>query len=654
MAFLMTRGQSGMLDKNALSQLQSLKQEIQKSIPRFEGKVRASGGRFGFVVTDDNQQFYLSAEEMEKVLPGDRIAVRIETGADEKQQAIIEQLVSTELSEFCGSYLVKGKGHFVQPDHPALNRWIFVPPKARLQCQEGDLVRARLTQHPWPEGKAQATIEERIGVATDSGVEARYMCQKWQIPQGFSDSSLQQAQALAEQGLEDCLADRVDLSQIPFITIDSATSRDLDDALHAEITNDGWRLRVAIADPAALILPGSALDQEARQRATSAYFANLVVPMLPADISEQLASLLPGQDRPALVADILVSAAGEASLQSLQRARIRSHAKLNYPQVAEFLADPQQGDVPVELQAMLSALGACAIQLGRYRREHFLGMDERPDYRLVLDEQGKVREILRLERNDAQKLVEECMLVCNRLSANWMASRGTGIYIEHAGIRSERLGDVMSLLRDELNLHSRPKLRTVEEFRSAIRQAEQSGSSLPLRDIINRQLERSYLTTTANPHMGLGFEHYTTMTSPLRKYNDLLVHRLLNELLATENATLPDEQTLAAIQDQQGRVRAAAGQAENWMKLTWLAQQDRQSLWSGVITQANANNITVRLEAFGIDGQIDRRKAGNGWAFDSKTLSHRNGDQVLGIGQSVNVRIQDIQPIARELRFQLA
>ena len=650
----MTRGQSGMLDKNALSQLQSLKQEIQNSIPRFEGKVRASGGRFGFVVTDDNQQFYLSADEMEKVLPGDRVAVRIETNADDKQQAIIEQLISSDLKEFCGSYLIKGKGHFVQPDHPALNRWIFIPPKARLQCKEGDLVRARLTQHPWPEGKAQASIEEQIGTSADNGVEARYMCQKWQIPQAFSEASLQQAAELAQQGLENCLSERVDLTSVPFITIDSATSRDLDDALYAEADADGWLLRVAIADPAALIAPGSALDQEARLRTTSAYFANLVVPMLPAEVSEQLASLLPGQDRPALVADIRVSTAGEATLQTLQRARIRSHAKLSYSQVAEFLANPAEGEIAAELQTMLATLGACASQLGQYRRQHFLAMDERPDYRLMLDENGKVREILRVDRNDAQKLVEECMLVCNRLSADFMASRGAGIYIEHAGVRSERLGDVMSLLRDELQMHSRPKLRTVEEYREAIRMAENANSQLPLRDIITRQLERSYLTTTANPHFGLGFEHYTTMTSPLRKYNDLLAHRLLNRLLANEEAQVPTEQELDAIQDQQSRVRAAANQADSWMKLGWFAQQDRKAIWPALITQANANSITVRIDAFGIDGQIDRRKAGNGWVFDSKTLSHRNGEQVLGIGQSVNVRIQDIQPIARELRFQLA
>jgi exoribonuclease II len=649
----MTRGQSGMLDKNALLQLQSLKQDIQNSIPRFEGKVRSSAGRFGFVVTDDNQQFYLSADEMEKVLPGDRIAVRIETTEGDKQQAIIESLISSELKDFCGTYLVKGKGHFVQPDHPAFNRWIFIPPKARQQCREGSLVRARLTQHPYPEGKAQATIEVQLGTPDENGVEARYMCEKWQISQNFSEASQSQVAELVSAGLDTLLASRADFTHLPLVTIDSASTRDLDDAVCASTTADGWKLHIAIADPAALILPGSTLDNEARQRATSAYFANLVVPMLPAELSEQLASLVAGQDRLALVAEVDVKATGESVLVALHQARINSRAKLSYSQVAEFMSDNTKGDIAEPLQPSLAVLAACTRQLSAWRREQHLVADERPDYRLLLDEQGKVKEIIRIDRNDAQKLIEECMLVCNRLCAEWLAAKGCGIFTEHAGIRSERQGDVLALLREQLNLEAKPKIRSVEDYRQLLKLAEASDCGLPLRDIINRQLERSYLTTEPKPHMGLGFEYYTTMTSPLRRYNDLMVHRLINTLLTGEEATPPSPEELAAVQEQQGRVRAAANQADYWMKLTWLASQDRQKIWPGVIVHGNANSITVRLEDVGIEGQIDRRKVKGDWTFDSKTLSHSNATDVLAIGQSLDIQIQDINPTARELRFRL-
>lgn len=642
-----------MLDKNALSQLQSLKQEIQASIPRYEGRVRATGGRFGFVVTDDNQQFYLSAEEMEKVLPGDRIAVRIETSTDDKQQAIIESLIETTLNDFCGTYVIRGKGHFVEADHPALNRWIFVPPKQRQQCQEGSLVKAHLSQHPYPHGKAQASVDINMGTAADNGIEARFMCEKWQLPTEFPADCLEQANQLVSTGIESLLASRADLTALPLVTIDSPSTRDLDDALCASITDSGWTLHVAIADPAALIEPGSALDRESLKRSTSVYFANLTIPMLPAVLSEQLASLVPGQQRLALVAEIQVSSDGQATLTGLQQAVISSRAKLGYTQVAEFMADPQQGEIPAGLHDSLKALADCAAALGRYRREHYLAVDERPDYRLQLDDQGKVRDILRLDRNDAQKLVEECMLVCNRLSADWMAERGAGIYVEHAGIRSERMGDVAALLREQLALSGKPKIKTVEDYRNLVKQAEAADSPWPLRDIINRQLERSYLTSTANPHMGLGFEHYTTMTSPLRKYNDLLVHRLLAQMLSAQEVALPTPETLQAVQDQQLKVRAASGQADTWMKLGWLQSRDSQEVYDAVIQQANANSITVRLEAWGIDGQIDRRKAGNQWNFDSKTLSHSNGSQTLGISQNVRVRVQEINPQKRELRLQL-
>ena len=152
-----------MLDKNALSQLKSLKQEIQQSTPRFEGTVRATAGRFGFVNTEDGQSFFLSPEEMEKVLPGDVVAFRVEPAGEGKEQAIVESLISTVQNEFLGRYVVRGKGHFVEADHPTLNRWIFVPPAKRLQAKDGDLVKAHISQHPFPKGKAQADLDAVIG-----------------------------------------------------------------------------------------------------------------------------------------------------------------------------------------------------------------------------------------------------------------------------------------------------------------------------------------------------------------------------------------------------------------------------------------------------------------------------------------------------------
>lgn len=641
-----------MLDKNALSQLQSLKQEIQKSIPRYIGTVRASAGRYGFVATEDGQSFYLSPDEMEKILPGDRIDFRVETNAEGKEQAFIEALLHTEAVEFHGTYLVRGKGHFVDSDHPNINRWIFVPPSQRMNAQDGDFVHAHISQHPYPHGKAQASINAVIGHANEPFIETRFTKAKWGLSSEFSPEALAEIEQLKQLDFNHHLADRTDLTHLPFVTIDSAGTRDLDDALYAEAQSQGWTLWIAIADPSAFVEAQSALDNEARLRATSVYFPDQVVPMLPPELSDQLCSLQPNQLRPALVVELRITENGDTEHIHIHNAQISSHAKLSYNQVAQFIEGDPHHDVPAELHGHLVHLDNCARALNAYRKQHCLTMDDRPDFKLVLDEQGKVKDIVRIERNQAHRIVEECMLACNKAIAHWIAERNTGIFVEHAGVRTERKGEVAALLKEHLPLESKPSLDSLHDYVQLMQQAEASNSELPLRMIINRLQERSNLSLQAKPHMGLGFECYTTFTSPLRKYNDLILHRLVRAAITEQPATLPSESDLQAIQQAQLNARMAANQVDVWLKLQWLALQDSAQHYDATIVHMNAMSFTVRLDSTGIEGNIDRRKA-NGWTFDSKTLTHRKDDQVFLLGQAVRVKVQELQPQTRTVKFAL-
>lgn len=641
-----------MLDNNAMSQLKSLKQEIQKSIPRDEGRVRATSGRFGFVVTDKNQQFYLSPDEMEKVLPGDRVAFRVEPAGDKKEQAFVEKLIESEISEFCGRYIIKGKGHFIEADHPAVNRWLFVPPKLRNQAKDGQLVKGHLTQHPYPHGKAQAAVDLLIGMPEQNGAEAAFMCAKWGIQEEFSESALDDLETLKTQGLEAVLQSRHDNTSIPFVTIDSVHTRDLDDALYAEASESGWTLWVAIADPASLLQVNSPLDQDAARRGTSVYFSNKVVPMLPPELSEHLCSLKEGEIRPALVAEIQIDTEGSATLSKLTQSKIKSRAKLSYQDVSDLLAG-QETDIPAELSPGLQALGALAQQLNGYRQSHCRIAEERPDYRLLLDEKGKVKEIIRQDRNQAQKLVEECMLVFNRLVASWLTEKNTGIFIQQAGIRSERIGDVSNLLKDALKLDKKPKFKDLETFLSLLKQAKESETAEPVDTIISRQMDRSQLSLASGPHMGLGFQQYTTASSPLRKYHDLLIHRMIHQALANSAPLECTEDAISNLQDRQHRARMASIQTDTWMKLDWLKSQDKDKHYKAVIQNVAAAHFIVRLDDQGIDGFVDRRKASGKWAFDSKTLSHSQGNIKFQVGQPVEVKVKEIDSSKREVKLEL-
>lgn len=640
-----------MLDKNALLQLQSLKQEIQDSIPRFSGRVRASSGRYGFVNSDEGKSYFLSPEEMDKVLPGDLIDFRVETSNEGKEQAIVEKVISSEISEIYGRYIVRGKGHFIEADHGLFNRWIFVPPAKRLGAQDGDLVQGHLSQHPFPTGKTQAHVDMVFGGHNSAGVERVYTMAKWSLPYSFSEAAIHETKQLIENHDAATLTNRIDLSHLAFVTIDSASTRDIDDALFAEAQSAGWTLWVAIADPSALVLPDSALDRQAATRTTSVYFPDRVIPMLPTELSEQLCSLQENELRPALVVELRIEEDGSVRNIHIHQANIKSHAKLTYTQVEQFIEE-SKGDIQAEIQGPLLHLHNCALALAKWRSTNALLVEERPDFKLVFNEQGKVQEIIRLERTSAHRLVEECMLACNRSVADWLAEQNSGFFIEHSGLRTERLGDAMALLQEELKLETKPDFTTLASFVSLFQQAEQCQSAYPLRMILNRWQDRSNYSLAAKPHMGLGFAHYTTFTSPLRKYNDMLIHRIVKALLNGEVPEVPSAETLDDLQSAQNDARTAAVETETWLKLQWLENQDKEQVYEGTLIYLTQNSFTVRLNESGIEGAIDRRKAKD-CSFSSKTMSQKQAEQEFKLGQVIKVKVAEVQPQARILKLQL-
>lgn len=639
-----------MLDINALSKLQSLKQEIRSNTLRFTGKVRASSGRYGFVSNDEGKSYFLAPEEMEKVLPDDLVDFRVEPQSDGKEQAFIEKVISSSLHSFWGSYLVRGKGHFIESD-PSIARWIFVPPQKRLNAQDGDLVKASICKHPFNDGKAQAAVEQIIGNAKDAGIEREFTLAKWQMPSAFGAEVVDEVRNLLQEGLDKTLQSRTDLTHLPFVTIDSANTRDIDDALFAEAQSEGWTLWVAIADPSAVVLPGSALDREAKHRATSVYFPDAVVPMLPTELSEQLCSLHQDELRPALVVELRVAQDGSIRQVHLHQASMKNHAKLSYSQVSQFI-NGDGGEIRAEVQGPLLHLHDCANALAAWRAAQALLVEDRPDFKLLLDDQGKVQDIIRLERTVAHRMVEECMLACNRSVANWLAEQHTGFFVEHSGLRTERMGDMSALLKEQLGVDDKPSFHELGDYVKWMQLADKAQSPWPLRAILNRQQDRSGFSLEAKPHMGLGFAHYTTFTSPLRKYNDLLIHRIVKMRLNQEEVALPSNEDLLALQTAQTNGRLAAMQAETWLKLQWLEKQDKEQIYEASLIYLTPTSFTVRLDNTGIEGQVDRRKTDD-WVFDSKTMSQCRGDECFMLGSLVRVKLKEVQPQQRHVRFVL-
>jgi exoribonuclease-2/ribonuclease R len=655
-----------MLNQDALAQLKSLKKDIHDSIPRHEGKVRGTSGRFGFVNTEDNQQFFLSPDEMDKVLPGDTIKFRVEDTKDGKKQAIVEKLVSSEQDFFVGQYLIKGKGHFVSPDHPSLNRWIFIPPAKRQNAKDGQLVACKVSKHPYPHGKAQADIVEVLGDASERQIESNLMIRKWGLASTFSEDCQNEASALLSV-MEEATSteERSDQTGTEWLTIDSAGSRDLDDALYCETQDKGWKLQVAIADPSCAIKPGSEIDQEAARRATSSYFADQMLPMMPSELSEGAFSLLPGQKRPAMVCELTVTEQGEIENFSVANAFIESKAKLNYIQVQAFFDGEEKSDVETpltdSLKETLNNLNACATALLARRKEQHLVLDDKPEFRMQLNEQGKIDQLVPVQRTQAHRLVEECMVAVNRSIAGFLAEQENGLYIQHAGIRTERLGEARALVKERLGIEKPEEISTLEGFIDMQKRAAADESELPMSAILARQLERSKYSTEAKPHMGMGLSCYTTFTSPIRKYNDLLVHRLVKAALAGQSSEAIPAEQLEAMGEAQNNVRMATWQAEQWLKAEWLQRQLKDETIKGPqkghIVQVNSAGFTVRLDDNGVEGLFETRR-NKDWKFDTKTLTHthKKGEEetTYRLDQSVEVLIDKVNPVNREVKLILA
>lgn len=627
-----------MLNNDTLSQLKQLKQQIEKSKEFAEGIVKSTQRRFGFVVLDDGREIFLSPELMEQVFPGDQVRIEILTDKKGKLSAELIKVRNSPLNEFTGRYIVKGKGHFVSPDLPRFNRWIFVPPQARNGAKDGDYVSAKISRHAYPHGKPQAKVMKVLGNINQPGIEADFMASKFQLggvwPKDWQDSLV-----------EIDNSNREDLTALPFVTIDAETTLDMDDAIYAEASDSGWQLSVAIADPSALISAGSALDKEAQRRATSVYLPGKTIPMLPEELANNRCSLSAGQTRPALVCQMQIDSDGNISSYNIIEAIIESKAKLSYLQVSDYVDSSNQSTIDAE--ATVEAIAAVAKALHEQRQRDHLIVKGRPEFSLVLNEQGKIDHIKAIEKTTAHSLVEECMVAANRCAAELMENQG--LFASHRGFRPERVEGVTKLADEQLALKD-IDLATPEGYRQLINSIDDS-IEFPVRSVLSRMLERGQLSTEPKPHVGMGLPRYTTFTSPIRKYTDLLVHRIVKaKLKGQDQPTLNDEQ-LAGLQTSLDNARQARSQMEQWLKCQHISSMLNETA-AGVVSQINSNGFTVRLEN-GIEGFVETRLLPEKYSFDPLRLRLTSKSRVVELDQSITIVVQEVDSEQRSIRFTL-
>jgi exoribonuclease-2 len=639
-----------MLDKNALSQLNQLKSTILAEKEYAEGSVAGTSGRFGFVRLDDGRDAFLAPEKMQRVLPGDRVKVSVKTNAKGKLDADLESLISSDLGRFIGTYRIKNGAHFVEPDLAHMNRWLFIPPKGRGKANEGDLVASELAHHPFKDGKASAKILEIIGKPNQPKIEHKTIAARFDLNRRWSPEAEQQAQEL--QKLEPVAdSQRQDLQDIPFVTIDGKSTRDMDDAIAVEKTGEGWRLSVAIADPASYITPGSSLAQTARHYGQTLYMLGGSLSMLPPLLSTEIFSLVEDAPRPALVCTISFTADGAISGFEFCHAVIRSRAKLNYIDLAAFLNGENSSEIPENRQDDLRELQAFSDKRLEYRREHSLVNPDQPDFDFVLDDQGKIADILKREKTTAHRIVEEAMLATNICAGEFLAEHHQGLFAAHLGFREDRIGEVRALLKEELPELDTSAINDLPGHVALIQLLEKSDNHHILLGPLRRMMRGGELSLQPVPHMSMGLSHYATITSPIRRFADLYNHWTIRAILFQGTKPNLNDAELTQLQEALSAGRQANRQLEQWLVCQYLkGHKDMQG--SACIRIVTPKGFGARFEHNGIDGFVNFDKKTEK-SFDAKRMSLTIGDKVYRIGDTVDVRVAGVELEKRRVKFAL-
>ena len=646
-----------MLNADALSQLRQLKTDIKDNKVVFPGTVKATNGRFGFVALDEGRDVFLPPEEMQKVLPGDRVNVTEQEGDKGKVQGMVDELLDSNLDTFVGRYLIKGKGHFVVPETPGINRWIFIPPRERMNAEQDDFIYCRILKHPIKDGKGQATILKVLGKPGDTGIERALTMATFDLPDAWPDAVRAQAEALGEADIDARCGDREDRTALPYVTIDSPGTQDMDDALLAEPNATGWKLSIAIADPTAVIEPGSPAESEAFSRATAIYFPGEPLPMLPDSLSTRLCSLMPEVRRLALVCDLQVNNDGSLGEYSFHQAVIQSQGKLSYELVSNLIEGREDDDIkalPDAVSNSLDQLHQAATALRKWRTEHALLSGDRPEFRLRLDENKRVRLIEPSVQNEAHRLVEECMVAANRCAADFLSQQSKGLFIQHPGLRADRADNVRALLEAHAPDLATVDVTSADGFRELMKRTENLDAEVPVKAILSRQLARAELEFDAAPHQGMGLAAYTTFTSPLRKFSDFHVHRLIKSLLWQETPAELSPEQLAELQTTQIRARQAANSLENWLKSDFAKSLGTEPM-TGVISRTVPAGFFVRLDANGLEGFVSCRTLEGKYGFDPITLRliHNKNGRIFQLEQPVTVTFSDVDEERKQINFKL-
>lgn len=628
------------------------------------GRVTAHADGFGFLIPDEGgDDVFLSARQMRSVLHGDKALVRV-TGVDRRgrREGSLVEVVERNNESVVGRYFEESGIGFVASDNSRLQD-VLIPAEHQGQATPGQIVVAVITEQPNRRSQPIGRISEVLGEHMAPGLEIDVAIRSHALPHVWPEAVMLEAARFGDSIPQDAIAGREDLRNTPLVTIDGEDARDFDDAVYCEPHGKGWRLIVAIADVSSYVEPDNALDQEAVTRGTSVYFPEQVIPMLPEVLSNGLCSLNPDVDRLCMACEMIIYENGALKDYRFFPAVMCSKARLTYTKVAAML----DGDIELrkEYAAVLPHIEDLhnMYHAMRKARDKRGAIDfESTETRIVFGENRKIERIVPVVRNDAHKMIEECMIMANVSAASFLAkNKIPTLYRVHDGPEGDRLTDLREFLRDlglTLDGGETPEPNHYAKLLGALRERPDSHM---IQTVLLRSLKRAVYTEENNGHFGLALECYAHFTSPIRRYPDLLVHRAIKHVLTGEKpksfrygksdmARLGEMCSIA-----ERRADEATWDVIGWLKCEYMMDKLGEQ-FDGTVTTVTGFGLFIELDDIYVEGLIHVTALENDYYhFDS--ISHcligENSGQCHRIGDRIRAQVSKVNLDDRKIDFQL-
>ncbi|MDA7417479.1 ribonuclease R [Xenophilus arseniciresistens] len=677
-------------------------------LEEFEGTVLGHRDGHGFVQRDDGEaDVYLPPNEMRAVLHKDRVKARVvRLDRRGRPEGRVVEIVERPEQPLIGRLLHEGGIWLVAPEDKRYGQDVLIPKGATGTAKTGQVVVVQLTEPPALYGQPVGRVTEVLGEIDDPGMEIEIAVRKYGVPHEFSEACLLEARALPDKVRAADKRNRVDLTDVPLVTIDGEDARDFDDAVYCEpmkigrgrSAKNGWRLLVAIADVSAYVKTGSPIDIDAYDRATSVYFPRRVIPMLPEKLSNGLCSLNPEVERLCMVCDMVISAAGDIEAYQFYPAVMWSHARFTYTEVAAILANtrgPEAARRKERVQDLLNLADVYRALLGQRARRGAVDF-ETTETQIVCDDAGRIEKIVPRVRTEAHRLIEEAMLAANVCSADFIAQgKHPGLFRVHEGPTPEKKEILRNYLRAMgvgMSISDEPH---PSEFQAIAEATKERPDAQQIHTMLLRSMQQAIYTPINSGHFGLAYEAYTHFTSPIRRYPDLLVHRVIKAILGKTRYQLPLLPTpgeahaklakrLAARvkaptarlakpaggtpKDIQGweaaglhcsanerRADEASRDVEAWLKCKYMREHLGEE-YGGLVTAVTTFGIFVTLDAMYVEGLVHITELGGEYFKFDEARQELRGERTgirYAIGSRVRVQVSRVDLDGRKIDFRL-